>query len=201
MTNNKRFIAALFSTSLFMAYAPISLADTPQLNYSNNTFTPTTQINDGQQNLTYNEKISQKAKCALGNLTMGWLEIPKNIINTTNNSNIFYGIVGGGFKGFVNTGGRMGVAVADLLTFPLPTKPIAHPLYAWEDFDVDTTYGDVMQVNKTPPPAAPKKILSESAQQPVAAPVYRAPPVDRSQQYNPQTNKQLDKVFSEEMQK
>ena len=56
--------------------------------------------------------------------------------------------MGGFFKGLVNTAGRIGCGIADLLTFPLPTQPVAYPLYIWDDFDVDTTYGDVMRLDK-----------------------------------------------------
>lgn len=98
----------------------------------------------------YGAQVGQKAARSFANLATAWLEIPKNMINVTNDSNIFYGVTGGLFKGLINTAGRLGVAVADLVTLPIPTPPIAHPVYVWDNFRTDTVYGAAFQ----PPPAA-----------------------------------------------
>lgn len=153
-------------------------------------------------NASYGTKIGNKALIAFANITTSPLELPKNIINTMNQSNFFYGVFGGFLKGLVNTLGRTGCGIADLLTFPLPTKPVAHPLYIWDDFDVDTTYGDVYRLNKS------QKIEQPPTEKPVTqvipTPAVVGPKtvvVDRSAQYNQQTNKSLDTVFKNEMQK
>ena len=81
-------------------------------------------------------------------MTTSALEIPKNIINTTNDSNVAWGFVGGLAKGILNTVGRMMVGLTDLITFPLPTKPFIYPKYVWDDFDEDTTYGEVFRLQE-----------------------------------------------------
>lgn len=117
----------LFASFLFV-FSSISLAD---------------------EEKSYGEKIGMKAASAFANIATGWLEIPKNIINVSNakDSNIFYGFVGGTFKGAINTVGRAAVGITDLLTFPLPTEPIAYPVFVWDDFDADTSYGPLFRVD------------------------------------------------------
>ncbi len=153
MTKFNRFYVVVIFTSLFIAYTPLSQADMKQPGTGNsvgenNHYALVTSANGSLQPLSYGEKIGNKALIGFANLTTSPLEIPKNIINTLNKSNFFYGVVGGFFKGLVNTAGRIGCGIADLLTFPLPTQPVAYPLYIWDDFDVDTTYGDVMRLDK-----------------------------------------------------
>jgi len=194
---NRSYIALLF-TGLFMAYTPITQADMQQ-GYDNQTGenrSYTQNTNDPLRQPSYGDKIGKKALNAFANLTTGVLEIPKNIINTTNQSNFFYGLIGGGFKGFVHTAGRMGVGIAELITFPIPTQPIAYPLFVWDDFDVDTTYGDVYRLDKT------QKIVQPVTEAPAPAPTPpRAAVVDRSAQYNQETNRKLDRLFKKEMRK
>ena len=97
---------------------------------------------------SYGSRIGHKLLSSLTNMTTGVLEIPKNIINTTNESNVIYGFTGGLVKGIVNTGGRIVSGVTDLVTFPLPTHAIAQPRYIWDDFDVDTSYGSVFRMDR-----------------------------------------------------
>jgi putative exosortase-associated protein (TIGR04073 family) len=142
MIKFNRFYVFLLVISLFMACMPMTQADMPQQSDSNKAGT-------ALQQSSYSEKIGNKALNAVANLTTSPLEIPKNIINTMNQSNFFYGVFGGFLKGLVNTLGRAGCGIADLITLPIPTKPIAHPLYIWDDFDMDTTYGEVLRLDKT----------------------------------------------------
>jgi putative exosortase-associated protein (TIGR04073 family) len=206
MTKFNRFYGFLFFTSLFIAYTPMTQADMQQQSYGNQvyenrTFTPLTSA-DAPLQQSYGEKVGNKALNAFANLTTSSLELPKNIINTMNKSNFFYGVFGGFLKGLVNTLGRTGCGIADLLTFPLPTKPIVYPVYIWDDFDVDTTYGDVYRLDKT------QKIEQPVTQTPAPLPIPTAvatppktPVVDGSNQYNQETNKNLDRLFNKEMQK
>ncbi len=97
---------------------------------------------------SYADKIGTKAINSLSNITTAFIEIPKSIINTTNNSNIVYGLLGGIFKGSVNTVGRILVGTVDLITFPIPTKPVAKPVHVWNNFETDTTYGDIFQLEE-----------------------------------------------------
>lgn len=202
MRKLSRFFVFLLFTGLFTAYAPMTLADMQQQGYSNMTTTPVTQA-DESQHRSYGSKVGNKALNAFANLTTSVLEIPKNIINTTNKSNIFYGVVGGLFKGLVHTAGRIGVGIADLITIPLPTMPIAQPLYIWNDFDVDTTYGPVFRLDQTQE-AEPPVVQAPSPEPVVAAPAVVAPkpePIDNSKQYSQETNQKLDAIFKKEMKK
>jgi hypothetical protein len=75
-------------------------------------------------------------------------------------------------------------------------------VYIWDDFDVDTSYGEVFRLDKTKKIAQP--VTETPAPQPVSAAVATPPKaavVDRSNQYNQQTNKKLDTLFNKEMQK
>ena len=151
MTKFQRFFMFLLLTPVFMVYTPLSQADMQQQDYDgqasdNRTYTPSADAPLKQQ--SYGQKVGNKALVAFANITTSPLEIPKNIINTMNQSNFFYGVFGGFLKGLVNTLGRTGCGIADLITLPLPTKPVAYPIYIWDDFDVDTTYGEVYRLNK-----------------------------------------------------
>ncbi|WP_262965725.1 exosortase system-associated protein, TIGR04073 family [Methylobacter psychrophilus] len=183
--------------SLFMAHMPIAQADSPQQSYSN-------QADASLQQSSYGEKIGNKALNAFANLATSPLEIPKDIINTINQSNFFYGVFGGFTKGLVNTLGRAGCGIADLITLPIPTQPIAHPVYIWDDFDMDTTYGEVLRLDNTK--KTDQSIIEPPITQatPTPTPVATTPKtaiVDRSNQYNQQTNKKLDTLFNNKMQK
>lgn len=90
---------------------------------------------------TYGETFGRKLATGLANITTSSLEIPKNIILINNQSNVIYGFIGGTFKGLLNMGGRIGVGVLDLVSAPIPTQPIVHPLYVWDNFNAETTYG------------------------------------------------------------
>jgi putative exosortase-associated protein (TIGR04073 family) len=156
MTKFNRFFISFLFVSLFMTYAATTQAyqQLQQQDYGNQagenmSSAPVTQADEPPQQQSYGDKVGLKTFNAFANLTTGWLEIPKNIINTTNQSNFFYGVFGGLLKGIVNAVGRMGAGVADLITFPLPTKSIARPVFIWDNFDVDTTYGDVFRLDKT----------------------------------------------------
>ncbi|MDD1640920.1 MAG: exosortase system-associated protein, TIGR04073 family [Methylococcaceae bacterium] len=145
MTKFNRFFSFLF-TCLLMAYIPMSQADMQQQAYGNQvnenrTYAPITSVDDPLQQ-SYGEKIGNKALNGFANLTTSTLEMPKNIINTMNQSNFFYGVFGGFLKGLVNVLGRTGCGIVDLITFPIPTQPIAYPVYIWDNFDIDTTYGE-----------------------------------------------------------
>lgn len=121
-----KYILPLILASLLCSFSSTSLAD---------------------DQASYASQVGNKALNGFANISTAVLEIPKNIINTTNDSNIFYGFFGGMFKGFINTFGRLIVGVSDLVTAPVPTNPIAQPVYIWDDFDRDTTFGETYRLN------------------------------------------------------
>jgi len=203
MTKFNRYFVSFLFTSLATAYTPMTQAEMQQQGYGNMPYTPVTQANELQRQTSYGEKVGNKALNGFANVITSPLEIPKNIINTMNESNFFYGVFGGFLKGLVNTLGRAGCGIADLLTIPLPTKPIAYPVYIWNNFDVDTTYGEVFRLDKTQKidqPATQMPVITQPVPTAVATPP-KAAVVDRSDLYNQDTNRKLDTLFKKEMQK
>ncbi|NOU23173.1 MAG: hypothetical protein HOO93_15580, partial [Methyloglobulus sp.] len=140
------------------------------------------------------------------------LEMPKGIINQVNynysggnnysynntydpDNNIVYGVIGGIISGALNATGRIMTGVTDLVTAPLPTKPIVQPRYVWDDFDKTNTYGQVFRLVDNP------AIEPYVAPEPRPAAVKSAPIDDQTQQYSQQTNRNLDAMFRHEMMK
>ncbi|WP_020561823.1 exosortase system-associated protein, TIGR04073 family [Methylosarcina fibrata] len=190
-----------FFVPLFLAGLSASVhAQSMQQNYGYSQPSRTAQLPNftNTVNPSYGSEVGAKALNAFANMLTGPLEIPKNIINTTNQGNVFYGIFGGGFKGIVNTAGRLAVGLADLVTFPLPTKPVAYPLYVWDDFDVDTTYGDVFRLQERQEVKPPEV---QAPPPPVAVPQVAAPAAYPPPPNSQDTNKKLDMMFKKEMMK
>lgn len=96
---------------------------------------------------SYGVKAGRKLGIGFANLVSCWLEIPKNAINTYNQTNFWFGVSGGVIKGLVNTGGRVFTGTLDVLTFYVPTKPVPQPALVWEDFDADTRYGEAFRLD------------------------------------------------------
>ncbi|MGZ4958313.1 MAG: exosortase system-associated protein, TIGR04073 family [Methylomonas sp.] len=105
-------------------------------------FTPWAQADQIE---TYGETTGRKALSGLANITTSWLELPKNIINVNNDSNFAFGFGFGSILGIMNTVGRMVIGVSDLVLAPLPTHPVVSPLYVWQDFETDTSYGPIFR--------------------------------------------------------
>ena len=123
----KNYALPLLFASFLLAFSSVSFAEEEQSN--------------GSEEQSYGSKVGNKALNGFANMTTSILEIPKNVINVTNQTNVVAGIMGGGIVGVLHTVCRFAVGLADLITAPLPTKPIVHPVYVWDDFDVDTSYG------------------------------------------------------------
>ncbi len=185
MTSSNRTMIPVLLVSFLTAFAPESQAQNTHPRVCG----------------SYGEIVGHKALNAFGNLGGSVLELPKNVINTSNQSNVFYGFTGGLFKGIVNMAGRIGVGVADLVTIPLPTKPIAYPLYVWDDFDIDTTYGEAYRLYQCTP--KPKPIVQATEPEPVIEPepaIYTPQPLETPEVYQDTTRK-IDRLFKEEMHK
>lgn len=99
------------------------------------------------QEESYDVKARRKLGIGLGNIVSSWLEIPKTMINTYNQTNFWFGISGGLLKGLVNTGGRVLTGTLDVLTFYVPTQPVPQPALVWEDFDAGTHYGQAFRLD------------------------------------------------------
>ena len=121
MNKKRPFLLSVVLTAFLAMSAPISHAE--------------------HESVDYGTAVGDKATRGIANLLTAPLELPKNMINTVNDSNIAYGMVGGAAKGILNLVARMFTGLVDLITFPLPTQPIVYPQYVWDDFDIDSTYG------------------------------------------------------------
>ncbi|PPC89415.1 MAG: exosortase [Methylobacter sp.] len=145
-------------------------------------------------------KLENKALNGFANMTTAAVEIPKNIINTSNDSNIIYGIVGGILKGTIHTVGRISVGLLDLITFPIPTKPIVQPNYVWQNFKIDTTYGDLFSLSdcsENKPAETDTHVMT-----PTVAPAPAKTGSVPSAPYQPDNvSNKLDQVFKKEMRK
>ena len=99
---------------------------------------------------SYGRKVGTKALSGISNIGTSFLELPKNIINETNDSNILFGLTIGTIAGLAHATSRLGAGIADLITAPIPTTPIVTPNHVWKDFDVTTTYGDGLRFKDRP---------------------------------------------------
>ncbi len=198
MIKSNRLLVSFLCAGLINTYLPQSVAD-EKVDYS--AIAETENNLQSQVQCSYGQKINEKALRTIANLNFSLLEIPKNIINTTNDSNIFFGLTGGLFKGVLNTVGRMGTSLVDLLTLPIPTKPIAYPLYSWDDYYQDTSYGDLFRSDNCPSDTV---FATPDVSKVKPRPVVAVPPrqeLENTGNYNDHTNRKLDTIFKREMMK
>jgi len=99
-----------------------------------------------QQRESYGQQISYKALNGLANVATGWIELPKSIISISNEHNVAFGATFGLLQGTMHTLSRTLTGVMDVATFMIPSKPAAHPDFVWEDFDVNSSYGDYFDI-------------------------------------------------------
>lgn len=172
------------------------------------------QLREKMEHDRYVRQVGDKALNGFTNMVTGPLEMPKSIINQVNynnygdgnsnsrfnnsnnnpDDNIVYGVIGGVISGALHSTGRIMTGFTDLITAPLPTKPIVQPRYVWDDFDKTNSYGQVFRLVDNPP--------IEPYVAPPPRPVAVQEPVDdRAEQYSQQTNENLDTYFQNEMKK
>lgn len=89
---------------------------------------------------TYMQGFSNKVSQGLANIAFGFVEIPKNVINISNQHNVFVGMTWGLLRGVGHTVGRTLVGTAELVTSPIPTKEFAAPAYVWDRYSEDSRY-------------------------------------------------------------
>ena len=97
---------------------------------------------------SYGETMGRKLGSGFSNIGLGFFEVPKNVINTTNEGGMALGVTLGAVKGLIHMCGRAMAGVIDVLTFPLPTEPITMPVYVWEKLDVETRYNPIFNMKK-----------------------------------------------------
>jgi len=194
MIKSNRFSLPLFCAALLSVHPSIGLA-IDAVDYG--AVAEVANRIQSQAPCSYGRKINEKGLRTVANLFLGLAEVPRGIVNVTNDSNIFFGLTGGLLKGVINTTGRLGAGVVDLMTLPVPTKPIVHPLYAWEDFDQDTRYDSLFRADKCPDDDA-------VVGRPVAAAkpaVVQAPPGQPmpNRGIPEQNNRKIDTLFQQRM--
>lgn len=85
---------------------------------------------------SFGSKLSQ----GLANMAFGFIEIPKNVINISNEHNILVGLTWGLVRGVMHGVTRTFVGGAEFLTSPFPTYDFATPAYVWDRFSEDSRY-------------------------------------------------------------
>jgi putative exosortase-associated protein (TIGR04073 family) len=88
----------------------------------------------------YAEHFQDKVGHGFANITTGFIEIPKNIVNISEDSGFLVGVTWGTLRGIGHGLGRTVMGVAELLSSPFPTDDFVTPGLPWERFTEDTRY-------------------------------------------------------------
>ncbi len=94
----------------------------------------------------YGRIIATKLGSGISNIGLCFLELPKNVINTTNEANLALGLTGGVLKGVLHMLGRGMSGSLDMLTFPVPSVPIPAPAYPWQNYKTETQYNPLFKM-------------------------------------------------------
>lgn len=89
---------------------------------------------------SYVNNSAEKFASGVANAVTGWVELPKNIILTSQKEGPVYGVTIGLGMGIMHTVGRSLIGVLDAATFFIPTKPSVNPPFIWQDFSRETSY-------------------------------------------------------------
>jgi putative exosortase-associated protein (TIGR04073 family) len=199
MSKFHRFFVSLSCASLLSVFAPITYADEYRQQLQNESLLKhELEVQKKFRQKQYLRQVEKKAIYGATNVASGFLEVPKNMINMTNeeDSNIVYGIVGGGIKGIIDAVGRMTVGTFDVLTAPLITKPIVHPKYVWDDYEKSNIYGKVLRRDDSYKSIKPPVVQSVAIVKP------RLPVFENADQYShEEANRRLNTLFENEMRK
>ncbi|MDN5836636.1 MAG: exosortase system-associated protein, TIGR04073 family [Nitrosospira sp.] len=103
-------------------------------------FAPHAAMAQNTTDETYVEKVGDKLAHGIANTVTGIVEVPKNMINSSNEKGLGYGLTAGLFSGIIYAVGRTLTGAVDLVTFIIPTKPIIYPDYVWKDWDRQTHF-------------------------------------------------------------
>lgn len=95
---------------------------------------------DDHQSQSYPSQFGSKLTQGFANMTTGFIEVPKNIVNITHEQNIFVGATWGLFRGIWEGVNRTTIGVAEFITSPIPTSDYITPPYVWQRFSEDTRY-------------------------------------------------------------
>ncbi|MEI7868523.1 MAG: exosortase system-associated protein, TIGR04073 family [Candidatus Methylumidiphilus sp.] len=90
--------------------------------------------------ISYPARIGGKFGIGLINTVTGIVEIPKSMMVVSEQEGIGMGMSLGFVKGMTNMLGRTLTGMVDVVSFPVPTKPMINPAVVFQDFDKETTY-------------------------------------------------------------
>lgn len=91
--------------------------------------------------ISYPAKIGGKFGIGMINAMTGIVEIPKTMMTVSSSEGIGLGLSLGLVKGMTNMLGRSLLGMMDVVSFPIPTKPLVSPPVVFQDFGTETTYG------------------------------------------------------------
>jgi len=89
----------------------------------------------------YGSGVVDKFSRGFANTVTGWVELPKNVVNTSKADNVGMGLTVGLVKGIMHSVGRTVVGVVEMVTFFIPSQEFVEPRYVWKPLDKETTYG------------------------------------------------------------
>ena len=92
--------------------------------------------------ISYPAQIGGKLGIGFINAATGIAEFPKSVMVESSKEGIGMGMSVGLLKGLTNMIGRSFFGVLDVVSFPIPTKPIVTPAVVFQDFGEETTYGN-----------------------------------------------------------
>ena len=90
--------------------------------------------------ISYPARIGGKFGIGLINTVTGIVEIPKSMTVETEKEGIGMGMSMGFVKGMTNMLGRTLVGIVDVVSFPIPTKPMISPAVVFQDFSQESTF-------------------------------------------------------------
>ncbi len=102
---------------------------------------PQTAMAQREITQSYPVAASEKLVNGIVNVATGVIELPKNVILTSQRDGAAYGMIIGLVTGIMHTIGRTVFGALDAVTFFIPTQPTVRPPYIWQDFGRETTYG------------------------------------------------------------
>jgi len=88
--------------------------------------------------MCYAQDVLRKLGRGLANILTGWIEIPKNIYDTSVEENIGMGLTVGLARGIGMTVVRTGAGIYETITFPFPLpedyEPLLEPEYVLSEY-------------------------------------------------------------------
>ena len=90
--------------------------------------------------ISYPARIAGKLGIGLINTVTGIIELPKSMMVESAKDGIGMGLSLGFIQGMTNMMGRTLIGMMDVVSFPIPTKPMITPPVIFQDFGQETTY-------------------------------------------------------------